>query len=554
MTRKRPFRRVSSRRAATTLAAAIAAVAIVASLMVVAGSAAQPKAPPSRQAIAQHLQKTVGRFMTAPAQAALAMAASGTRQLGEGGTTATASGAKSAAPKSAALRTAPLGAGLTNVRVNNPGEDTQFIDQTTQSETTIAAAGQNVVVGFNDSQTTGLFLTAGSDLSGYSYSTDGGKTFTDGGALPNAAQFINFGDPWLGSDRAGNIYYANLMGDGLTGNLDVGVAKSTDGGKTFSVPTVVSPSNDFFYFGDKDALAVGPDPSHHAKDDIYVAWDDSFVDQNENFINGLPVARSTDGGQTWQVSYANQIPQDTEGCSFGQYIGSTPSVAANGTLYVVAEKLSVDDPNCTGESPFVASEWIFKSTDGGQTFDSGHQLATVTETGDLDLGPGMLMRNLELPAIDVAPNGTVYVAWNDASSGNSNIRLATSTDSGGTWKLSWATSGPNDKVQPALSADGAGVHVAYYQRNSNNTLDVLVGNSKDAKKFDTKRVTSQSFPGVFTAPQFDPIIAFAYMGDYIANVSDGTDQYFAWGDNRDTVTNVLWPKGRHDPNVYFAKQ
>jgi hypothetical protein len=49
-------------------------------------------------------------------------------------------------------------------------------------------------------------------------------------------------------------------------------------------------------------------------------------------------------------------------------------------------------------------------------------------------------------------------------------------------------------------------------------------------------------------------MAFGYMGDYIANVSDGAHQYLAWGDNRDRVTNYLWPHGRNDPNVYFARQ
>ena len=94
-----------------------------------------------------------------------------------------------------------------------------------------------------------------------------------------------------------------------------------------------------------------------------------------NFFTGLPVARSTDGGNTWQVTYADQVPGDTVGCSFSQYIGSTPAVASDGTLYVVAEKISVDDPNCNFPPPTV-SEWIFKSTDGGQSFDSGQQLAT----------------------------------------------------------------------------------------------------------------------------------------------------------------------------------
>ena len=57
-----------------------------------------------------------------------------------------------------------------------------------------------------------------------------------------------------------------------------------------------------------------------------------------------------------------------------------------------------------------------------------------------------------------------------------------------------------------------------------------------------------------TVPQFDPQIAFGYMGDYIANVSDGTHLYLAWGDNRDRVTNFTHPSGRNDPDVFFAKR
>jgi hypothetical protein len=43
------------------------------------------------------------------------------------------------------------------------------------------------------------------------------------------------------------------------------------------------------------------------------------------------------------------------------------------------------------------------------------------------------------------------------------------------------------------------------------------------------------------------------MGDYIANVTDGSVRYYAWGDNRDVVTNFLWPHGRNDPDVFFAR-
>ena len=69
-----------------------------------------------------------------------------------------------------------------------------------------------------------------------------------------------------------------------------------------------------------------------------------------------------------------------------------------------------------------------------------------------------------------------------------------------------------------------------------------------------QRVSTVSSPGVFTIPQFDPIIASAYMGDYIGSATDGNRQYFAWGDNRDSVTTFMWPQGRNDPDVFFAKQ
>jgi hypothetical protein len=38
------------------------------------------------------------------------------------------------------------------------------------------------------------------------------------------------------------------------------------------------------------------------------------------------------------------------------------------------------------------------------------------------------------------------------------------------------------------------------------------------------------------------------------NVSNGSHQYCAWGDNRDKVTNFMYPNGRADSDVFFAKQ
>jgi hypothetical protein len=523
---------------------------LAAGILGVAGSAAAPASPPGRQAVAEHILKVQGKYLTSPAQAALRMVANNDRGMAPGqqklGPATRASGGIAAPP-----------AAFTNVRVNDPSLDSHQVDQTTQSETAVAVSGSNVVVGYNDSQHTGLFLTAGSGLSGYSYSSNGGSSFTDGDVLPNAPEFVNLGDPWLTSDRAGNMYYSTLSEDVFNFNLDVAVAKSSDGGKTWSNPVPVKrPPFEIFYSGDKEALTAGRDPSAPSQDDLYVAYDDFVFDSTTGeFFTGLPVARSTDGGQTWAVTYADKNTIDQTGCSFAQYIGADPIVdSGNGALYVAAEKIVVDDPNCTGAPP-TFSEWIFKSTDGGQSFGPGVKIADVTPSvpnGLLELAPGKYMRNLEFPTMAFLHNA-LYVAWNDGASGHSHIRLAKSTNGGQSWSLSAATQGSNDELQPSLTGD-QDLHLLYYRRNNDNTLDVFVANSPNGSAFVAQRVTTQSFPGVFTIPQFDPIIAFGYMGDYIGSASDGTHQYFAWGDNRDVVTNFMWPHGRNDPDVFAAKQ
>jgi hypothetical protein len=373
------------------------------------------------------------------------------------------------------------------------------------------------------------------------------------------------------------MYYSSLAIALLPNRagIDIGVAKSTNGGRSWSTPTIASASlgdcfgsgdSSFcFYFADKDALTVGPAAGAKAKDVLYDSWDDFPCDQ-VNCYSGVPVARSSDGGQTWQVSYADKIPSfsvqcdpntgQCANCTVQQYIGAAPSVdPKDGTLYVAIEKIMQVDTTCSGSVTTQFAEMIFKSTDGGQTFGPGVKIADVTSAvnGLLELAPGKYMRDLELPTVALT-NNALYVAWNDGASGSSHIRLAKSTDGGQTWSLSWATQGSNDELQPALSSDNAGLHLLYYQRNNDNTLDVLVANSQNGNGFVARRVTSVSFPGALTFPNFDPLIAWGYMGDYIANVSDGTHQYFAWGDNRNMVKTVLYPQGRNDPDVYFAKQ
>jgi hypothetical protein len=540
------------RRRKLVVLGAIASVAIVTGgiYAVAAGGGSTP----SKQAFAQRILNGPGsRFMTTPARTALEMFATGSSNLGSPSPLQGSIDAEPTSPvKSVAtMHRAASPAVPDNVRVNDPSADHFQPDQTTQSETTIAVAGQHVAVGYNDSQQSLIALTAATNLTGYSYSNDGGASFHDGGDIPNALGQNNFGDPWMTSTPDGTMYYSTLSLDQLQGLL-VGVARSTDGGHTWSQPVNVTkdlgPAG--FQLDDKPALTAGKTPSNQSV--LYDTWDDFACDAHTCWT-GLPVSRSLDGGQTWHVTWASRSSAFGEGCSFSQFIGAQPLInPANGTLFVAAERIAAFDPDCVGK-PITFSEVLFTSHDGGLTFTRS-TISNVTpafDFGAMKLGPGMYMRTIEFPSLALHA-GTLAVTWNDGRlTGHSHILLATRSLGGGPWNLRFVTQGTGDEVQPAITADGSGFHVAYYARTG-STLDVQEATSSDIANWTVRTITSRPFPGVFTVPQFDPIIAFAYMGDYIANVNvDGTG-YFAWGDDRDVVTNFLWPDGRHDPDVFFA--
>jgi hypothetical protein len=191
----------------------------------------------------------------------------------------------------------------------------------------------------------------------------------------------------------------------------------------------------------------------------------------------------------------------------------------------------------------------------GQTFGPEARISDATfsfASGALELAPGRVMRNAEFPALAMLGSDLV-ATWNDGRSGRSHILLSRSSDAVH-WSLPVSvTSGNMDELQPAISSDGSRLDIAYYQRRADNTLEVRVAQSTDGSTFTSRRVSDRSFPGALTFPQFDPIIAQGYMGDYIANVAVDGHRYLAWGDNRDVVTNFMYPDGRPDPDVFFAR-
>ena len=96
-----------------------------------------------------------------------------------------------------------------NVMVNCLAEDGQAPNNT-QSETSEAAIGKTVVVGFNDS----LVCCKQLNFTGYSVSRNGGRSFVDKGNVPLLPHVQPLGDPSVAAGTDGSFYYASLATSG----------------------------------------------------------------------------------------------------------------------------------------------------------------------------------------------------------------------------------------------------------------------------------------------------------------------------------------------------
>jgi hypothetical protein len=134
-------------------------------------------------------------------------------------------------------------------------------------------------------------LTPGATQDVAYFSRDAGQTWTQT-LIPNPAGQVGAGDPTVAFDRAGNAYLAHLTMD-ASGGLNVGLARSSDGGETWTASLVVGSGD-----ADKEMLVVGPDPIDPSRDNVYLAYR-----RDVNEPGGLDVqihlAASYDGGLTF---------------------------------------------------------------------------------------------------------------------------------------------------------------------------------------------------------------------------------------------------------------
>ncbi len=266
-----------------------------------------------------------------------------------------------------------------------------------RSETTITASDPFLngllVAGFNDAQgfcgaPFGVACTPQSPpgLSGYGFSTDGGATWTDGGA-PDPALFGNVftrGDPWL--DRGGfdnlTFYYANLAVDATSGaDLGVSVHRGHFSGSTFAwsdvrVFNAPNAPNDFY---DKEAIAAAKDGSGAA----YVSVTNfiGLCGQPAFGFGQIEIWRTHNAGNTWQgpvivgpdVTFITDPTNPDCGSTGVLQQSSAPTIGPSGEVYVAWQFGPTFSPSTsTGAQIRVA-----RSLNGGVSFDSPVTVAAI---------------------------------------------------------------------------------------------------------------------------------------------------------------------------------
>src|SRR5882672_1363110 len=153
---------------------------------------------------------------------------------------------------------------FSNVLVSDVTADTGSND--TQSETTLVLAGSTVIVGFNDSESN----ASNNKFTGVARSTDGGATFSDLGMLPTSSAG-DAGDPSLARDNvSGKIYFATL---GYSNSNVIQVFRSLDNGATFVAPVNGAPGFGSAVTLDKEWITVD-NASGAGQGNVYMVFTD----------------------------------------------------------------------------------------------------------------------------------------------------------------------------------------------------------------------------------------------------------------------------------------
>lgn len=337
-------------------------------------------------------------------------------------------------------------------------------------------------------------------------------------------------DPSIAFDADGNLYIAyghQFLAPG-TNTVTLVVAKSTDGGASFTQFTAVDSETSQLLPLDKWHLATGLDPLT-GDQAVYIAYSAISVSPA-----GLRVAGSNDGGATFTVV---QLTDGNDPRTFPD-----PAVGPNGQLYVSWHDLATGTINIRSDL-----DGLFASDHTLDVETIVRQLGVSTAVAPL-LVPAQPQRGLRNgPVLDVdrsggEHNGRLYLTWIDAdpntfhpiNNPNTDIFLAYSDDHG----VSWSATGTVGNVEDSTGTDflpwvdvdqiTGSVNVLYYttdgdQATGNDDVHVRLATSIDGGGSFTYATMSQQ-----TSNEKDPPGSNRDYLEYIGLAAHGGTAHALW--------------------------
>jgi hypothetical protein len=275
------------------------------------------------------------------------------------------------------LASSPASANVAVTQVStDPYSDTQA-QHRTEVEPDTFTFGNTIVSAFQVGRVSG----GGASNIGFSTSTDGGATWTQGflpGTTGNATPPGPYGqisDPAVAFDSRHGVWLISSLGI-RSSSVDVLTSRSTDGGRTWSNPILTATGS-----LDKNWIACDNTSSSAFFGNCYTEYDITSG-------NSIRMTTSRDGGLTWGS------PLSPSGGATG--LGGQPVVRPNGTVIV---------PYRATNAAQIRS---FRSIDGGVSWRATVLVSSISHHA---VAGGL--RESPLPSAEIDAAGTVYVAWAD---------------------------------------------------------------------------------------------------------------------------------------------
>ncbi|HOW25945.1 MAG TPA: T9SS type A sorting domain-containing protein [Bacteroidales bacterium] len=337
----------------------------------------------------------------------------------------------------------------------------------------------------------------------------------------------NSGDPSVAIGTNGWFYNGFInSGSGQS------CSYSSDQGQTWISVTIAPKPSGFSSLLDKNHLTIDNSTSSPYEGNLYSGWT-SFGGSSDNEIE---VARSTDGGLSWQQKI--MISEAINAGSHNQGVNLQTGPA--GEVYAVWAIYDnwPGDENALG---FAAS------LDGGATFQPAQRIIqNIKGIRNTTAGKNHRVNSFPSMAVDISNSsysGNIYVVWPNVGVPGTNqgpdiyVYMIRSTDGGTTWstpiKVNQDPMSTGKKHYfPWIACDpvtGTLSVIFYDDRNvSSNQVETWVANSMDGgQTWDDFRVSDVAF-----SPTPIPGTASGYFGDYLGISARGGVVVPCWTDNR----------------------